>query len=228
MALALLLKYGMSLYAPVLTKISGAKTMEDVETALLDKVWQQLQPNLSAAGFETWPEDLYYIAYKEEQKLEAYGLLHGEWKLIKAYPFTAMSGKIGPKLKEGDRQIPEGLYKIEYFNPNSSYYLSMKIDYPSAFDQRVAKVDGRTDIGSDIFIHGKAVSIGCLAVGDAAIEELFMLSSRLEAKTHQVLIVPWDFRVKPEFPIIDELPWVEELYEKLRKELMSVKALHEG
>ncbi len=213
MALALLLKYGMSLYAPVLTKISGAKTMEDVETALLDKVWQQLQPNLSAAGFETWPEDLYYIAYKEEQKLEAYGLLHGEWKLIKAYPFTVMSGKIGPKLKEGDRQIPEGLYKIEYFNPNSSYYLSMKIDYPSAFDQRVAKADGRTDIGSDIFIHGKAVSIGCVAVGDAAIEELFMLSSRLEAKTHQVLIVPWDFRVKPEFPIIDELPWVEELYE---------------
>lgn len=217
------LKYGRSWYKPIATKFTGAKTMASVEKVLLDKVRQRLQPDLKAAGFSGWPKDLYYVAYKEEQRLEVYGYLEDRWKLIKTYPFTAMSGRIGPKLKEGDKQIPEGLYEIEFFNPNSSYHLSMKINYPNAFDKAQAKNEGRTDIGSDIFIHGKAVSIGCIAVGDVAIEELFILSSRMAKKTHKVMILPWDFGEKREFPKVDNLPWTRQLYRELGRELSEIR-----
>ena len=71
--------------------------------------------------------------------------------------------------------MPEGVYRIVALNPNSSYHLSMKLDYPTEFDLSKARAEGRTRPGSDIFIHGKAVSIGCVAVGDDAIEEIFVL-----------------------------------------------------
>ena len=223
MLIGLGLKYGRSWYRPLATKFTGGKTMASVEEALLVKVRQRLQPAFKVAGFSDWPENLYYVAYKEEQRLEVYGLIDDRWALIKTYPFTAMSGRIGPKLKEGDKQIPEGIYEIEYFNPNSSYHLSMKINYPNAFDKAMAKQEGRTDLGSDIFIHGKAVSIGCIAVGDVAIEELFILSSRMSEKTHKVMILPWDFRKKAEFPKVGTVGWGDELYAKLKKELKTIE-----
>lgn len=89
----------------------------------------------------------------------------------------AASGGPGPKLREGDLQVPEGVYRLTAFNPNSSYHLSLRVDYPNAEDRAaedraVARSDRRTSLGGDIFIHGKAVSIGCLAIGDPGIEEL--------------------------------------------------------
>ena len=68
--------------------------------------------------------------------LEVWGRLKsGELELIKRYPFTGFSGGPGPKLREGDGQIPKGIYAIEYLNPNSQFHLSMKLDYPNAFDK---------------------------------------------------------------------------------------------
>jgi len=68
------------------------------------------------------------------------------------YRITAASGTAGPKLREGDRQVPEGIYRIVGLNPNSRYHLSMKLDYPNAFDRHQAARDGRARPGSDIFI----------------------------------------------------------------------------
>ncbi|NJN46820.1 MAG: L,D-transpeptidase family protein [Candidatus Competibacteraceae bacterium] len=95
------------------------------------------------------------------------------WQPIKHYPVLAASGTLGPKLCEGDRQVPEGIYRIKSLNPNSAYHLSLELDYPNAFDLRQAERDGRNNPGSAICIHGKAVSVGCLAMGDTAIEELY-------------------------------------------------------
>ena len=107
---------------------------------------------------------------------------------------TAFSGTLGPKLREGDGQIPEGIYGIGYLNPNSSYYLSLKVTYPNTSDRARAKADGRTNLGGDIMIHGKAVTIGCVPVGDDAIEDIFYLASAVGIKNVSVVIAPYDMR----------------------------------
>ena len=87
-------------------------------------------------------------------------------------------GPVAPqaqKLREGDRQVPEGLYRLIGRNPNSNYHLSMKLDYPNSYDPRHAKREGRSNPGSNIFIHGKSLSVGCLAMSGEAIEAFFVL-----------------------------------------------------
>ena len=129
----------------------------------------------------------------------------------------------GPKLKQGDRQVPEGIYHISRLNPNSNYHLSMKVDYPNQFDRDHAIDDGRTDLGGDIFIHGKAVSAGCLAMGDAAIEELFVLSAQVGTDNIRVIIAPSDPRLRPLDTTHPSLPlWTTELYEEITREIFSV------
>jgi murein L,D-transpeptidase YafK len=115
--------------------------------------------------------------------------------------------------------VPEGIYRVEGLNPNSSYHLSIKLNYPNAFDLEHAKLDGRTGLGGDIFIHGKTVSIGCLAMGDEAIEELFVLINRIGIKNVRVIIAPHDFRNNTVEPGRDQLPWVRELYALIQQEL---------
>ena len=70
------------------------------------------------------------------------------------------------KLKEGDGQVPEGIYHIDSLNPNSMFHLSIRLDYPNSFDKQQGKIDGRKELGSDIMIHGNTCSSGCLAIGD--------------------------------------------------------------
>ena len=91
--------------------------------------------------------------------------------LIKQYPIISMSGHLGPKEKEGDWQAPEGFYRTHagVLNPNSRYHLSFNVCYPNAYDQAL----GRT--GSLIMIHGGDKSMGCFAMGDPAIEEIYGL-----------------------------------------------------
>lgn len=160
------------------------------------------------------------IAVKDTRILELWARkAEASWVKLRTYPFTAYSGDLGPKLSEGDGQIPEGVYGIEYLNPNSSYHLSMKVDYPNAFDRAKAKMDGRARLGGDIFIHGKAVTIGCIPIGDAAIEELFYLVATAGKAKVRVVIMPVDFRREVDSPEIASVGWKAELYESIRAEL---------
>lgn len=121
------------------------------------------------------PKQLFLRAFKEEGEIEAWGSNgSGPMKLIKTWPLTARSGVPGPKRREGDRQIPEGCYQIVIFNPQSSFHLSMGLDYPNAAD-RVHSDPEKP--GLDIYIHGNDRSIGCLAIGDDMIEELYLLAA---------------------------------------------------
>ena len=137
------------------------------------------------------------LVFKNERRLEVHA---PGWETPRVYPMTGFSGTLGPKLKEGDRQIPEGVYGIEYLNPNSGYYLSMKVSYPNDADRRRAKADGRTNLGGDIMIHGKNVTIGCVPIGDDAIEDVFYLVNAVGIKNVSVIIAPYDMRSgrKPE------------------------------
>lgn len=91
--------------------------------------------------------------------------------LVKKYPVLAISGKIGPKQKQGDMQAPEGFYRVfaSSLNPNSTYHLSFNIGYPNAWD----KLNNRT--GNYIMVHGSDVSAGCFAIGDKGVEELYSI-----------------------------------------------------
>ena len=174
----------------------------------------QLKSVADAAGGK-----LRILVFKNERRLEVHA---PGWKMPRVYPMTGFSGTLGPKLKEGDGQIPEGVYGIEYLNPNSSYYLSMKVSYPNDVDRRRAKADGRTNLGGDIMIHGTNATIGCVPIGDDAIEDVFYLVNAVGIKNVSVIIAPYDMRSgrKPELEK-SLLSWYAELCNQLEEILTS-------
>jgi len=119
------------------------------------------------------PGSLYIRVFKESGQLEVWVAQDKRTphKLFKTFDFTAQSGSLGSKRREGDRQIPEGIYQIVNFNPFSKFHLSLGIDYPNLSDRR----RGKPPLGSDIFIHGGAATIGCVPIGDPGIEQLYAL-----------------------------------------------------
>lgn len=114
-------------------------------------------------------------AFKTEQQLElwAKSKFQPTFILLKTFDICASSGGLGPKLKQGDGQVPEGIYTVDRFNPSSLYHLSLGISYPNATDRARSK---GLNPGGDIFIHGKCVTIGCLPMTDAIIEQIYILA----------------------------------------------------
>jgi murein L,D-transpeptidase YafK len=141
---------------------------------------------LRAAGVEGPPKQLHFRVFKQEQELEVWasGDASGPLKLVATYEICATSGQLGPKLRQGDGQVPEGFYEIDFFKPRSDYYLAMRINYPNARDRAI----GAT--GSAIMIHGRCASIGCLAMTDPRIEELWVLARALAKGRVHVHIFP--------------------------------------
>jgi murein L,D-transpeptidase YafK len=178
------------------------------------------------AGVAYPPSRIALIALKEEMELELWADLDGEWVHVHTYDILAASGGQGPKQRRGDLKVPEGIYRIVDLNPASRYHLSIKLNYPNEYDRQKARADGRYDLGGDIYIHGKAKSSGCLAVGDAAIEELFFLVAKVGTGNVRVVIAPNDMRKsRPE--IMHSGPsWLPELYESIGSELSRFGGKH--
>jgi murein L,D-transpeptidase YafK len=110
--------------------------------------------------------------FKEESELEVWKQdREGRFAMLKTYPICRWSGELGPKIKEGDRQAPEGFYNITpgQMNPNSQYYLSFDLGYPNAFD----RAHGRT--GAQLMVHGDCSSRGCYSMTDEQISEIYAL-----------------------------------------------------
>lgn len=208
---------------PILYNLKGKETVESRLVKIENKVWDRLKCDLAIAGYtEDFPKRIILVAFKEERILQVYTNDINGIKLLKTYPFTAYSGKLGPKLEKGDRQIPEGIYTVEYLNPNSSYYLSLKINYPNEFDKSKTKLSNVEDMGKDIFIHGKSATIGCIAIGDEAIEEIFVLSQKAIKNKIEVIISPRDFRANSNFPVIENIDWENELYTLINEKLCQL------
>jgi murein L,D-transpeptidase YafK len=125
----------------------------------------------------------------------------------------------------GDKQIPEGVYKIIALNPNSSYHLSLKISYPNEFDVLKATQDGRKNLGDNIFIHGSNRSIGCVAIGNNSIEELFVLIAKIGKENVSVIIAPNDIRKgNHQFQECNDCPkWINELYYQLDQQIKQFR-----
>jgi murein L,D-transpeptidase YafK len=215
-------RHGRSIWVPIKQKITGARTVEQVMETLGEPALLRLIPDLEKAGAQYPPLGLTFIALKQERRFEVWCTTwEGAPALIKTYPFTGFSGHLGPKLKQGDRQIPEGVYPITGLNPNSSYHLSIKVGYPSEEDKSIAMKEGRTNLGGDIFIHGKSVTIGCIPLGDSAIEEVFALTTKAGVDNCRILIAPYDFRTKD--LSLEKTTWLHDRYLKLKEMMVQYR-----
>jgi murein L,D-transpeptidase YafK len=184
---------------------------------------ERLRPGFEKSGIAYPPAALTLVGIKDAKRLEVYAN-HPQrgWQFVKSYPILAASGQIGPKLRGGDRQVPEGIYAIESLNPNSRFHLALRVGYPNVFDREKAKLDGREKLGGDIMIHGSDASVGCLAMGDEAAEELFVLAADVGIEKVKVILTPMDFRTAKIAMNEKDPNWTEELYKRIEQELKQM------
>lgn len=215
--------YARALWYPLYLKVAGHSTVAEVINEYGENAENNLKSHFNRAGVHYPPSSISLIGIKDQKILELWAHNNNTSTLITTYPIKAASGHLGPKLNEGDRQVPEGIYKILSFNPNSAYHLSMKLNYPNEFDLKYAKIEGREYPGTNIFIHGKAISIGCLAMGDPVIEELFTLVHKVKRQNVQVVITPTDpvkgKLIKPE----GGSDWITELYTDISNKINEIR-----
>lgn len=124
-----------------------------------------------------WPAKYIYIrSFKYDSQLEVWvkNEIKEQFKLFKTYKVCALAGTMGPKRMEGDYQVPEGFYQINVFNPTSNYHLSLGLNYPNISDKILSDTERP---GSDIYIHGSCVTVGCIPIRDEQIEELYILAA---------------------------------------------------
>jgi murein L,D-transpeptidase YafK len=154
--------------------LAGCDT-DQVSLATNAKANQPVPPKLLAAMVEKdmdLQSPILVRLFKQEAELEIWKQTRsGQFALLKTYPICRWSGDLGPKVREGDRQAPEGFYSINpgQMNPQSAYYLSFNTGFPNAFDKAL----GRT--GSQLMVHGDCSSRGCYAMTDEQIAEIYSM-----------------------------------------------------
>lgn len=168
------------------------KRVKDAYMTYNESILKKLKVlNIDKSNFQ-----ILFIAYKANKKLEIYvGNPEKQMSLFKTYDVCAQSGDIGPKYKSGDNQTPEGYYYIDRYNPASNFHLSLGLNYPNKADKIRSNA---SDLGGDIFIHGNCVSIGCLAMTDESIKEIYTLAIMARNSNQMkipVIIAPFNFRL---------------------------------
>lgn len=164
------------LWAPLFAQ-TDAQSFRDFQlsSGRVADAWRKyndtLRNNFKKKGL-AWPaKDIYLRAFKSQNEMELWARNNetSEYKLVKTYRICAVCGSLGPKREQGDKQIPEGFYFIDDFNPKSDYLLSLLINYPNYCDEK----SGRHKLGGDIYIHGGCVTVGCVPMSNPGIEEIY-------------------------------------------------------
>jgi len=142
----------------------SARALKPLSPAILAELERKSMPKDSPILVRLYKEEAEFEVWKQDTG--------GRFVWLKTYPICRWSGELGPKVREGDRQAPEGFYTITpaQMNPNSHYYLAFNIGYPNTFD----RAWGRT--GSDLMVHGDCSSRGCYAMTDEQIGEIYALA----------------------------------------------------
>ncbi len=149
---------------------------------------EELKKQFAAKNL-AWPaKSIYLRSFKYNSNLEVWVRQQpgDTFTLFKAYRICALAGTMGPKRMEGDYQVPEGVYYINEFKANSTYHLSLGLNYPNPSD-RILSDSLRP--GSEIYIHGSCVTVGCIPITDPMIEELYVLSSHARAAGQEFIPV---------------------------------------
>ena len=192
--------------------LAPQKTVEGAVAEFGPKAEARFAPVCRNLGIPWPPARVRLLAFKRERKLEVWiAARRGSFFKAADYPILAASGDLGPKRREGDKQVPEGFYTLDSLNPNSLFHLSAHISYPNADDVAHSSVE-RPKLGGDIMVHGGSASVGCLALGDAAIEEVFCLLAKVPESRREIWIAPVDFRFDAAWKAPGAEPWVKEMY----------------
>ncbi len=172
------------------TGLASSRRAEQAEDRVRDDLTTRLQ-----AIDSNWGAPVFLRIYKQERELEVWARTETDaYALLDTWPICTFSGELGPKQREGDGQAPEGIYQVGVgqLNPQSSYHLSFDLGYPNAHD----RAHQRT--GSYLMVHGSCVSIGCYAMTDAGIEEIYSLvAAALAHGQSRVQVHALPFRFEP-------------------------------
>ena len=163
---------GLFLFGHTIAASADLPTSKRLERVQSDRM-PDLRAELREAGL-ILGAPIFIRIFKKERQLEVWMEgAGGRLQLFRTFGICSYSGKLGPKLKEGDRQAPEGFYRVgpSEMNPNSQYHLSFNLGFPNAYD----RAHGRT--GSYLMVHGSCVSVGCYAMTNKGIEEIYLLAS---------------------------------------------------
>lgn len=139
--------------------------------AAISRVRPELEKDVQSNGFE-WGSAVFVRIFKASETLEVWLCDAHGFRLFKTYPICPYGpGGLGPKLREGDQRAPEGFYFVtpRQLNPSSTFHLSFNLGYPNAYDRSHGRTSGA------LMVHGACVSIGCYAMTDAGIEEIYTL-----------------------------------------------------
>jgi len=163
------------------TQWSGGQRVKHAREARLDLV----KSLLADAGVPFPPRQLLLRGFKKEKEVEVWasGDRRGPLVHVATYAICLMSGNLGPKREEGDMQVPEGFYYLNYYNKNSAFHLSFRVNYPNGSDRILGK---KGNLGGAIMFHGSCASIGCLSMGDEGIEELWVFTRALRDRGRRV------------------------------------------
>lgn len=180
-------------------------------------VEESLRARFAERGLHYPPEEIYLRAFKKEGTLEVWVRDGEHYKVFNIYSICELSGDYGPKRMEGDLQVPEGFYRVDRFNPVSNFHLSLGIDYPNEADRR--RNQGVRNPGGDIFIHGSCVTVGCIPVTDAKIEEVYVLAVKARAAGQQdipIHIFPFRFDLANQHVFYREYPQYAGFWDNLK------------
>jgi murein L,D-transpeptidase YafK len=183
----------------------------------------QLKNQFTEKGLE-WPvKQLYIRSFKYNSELQVWvkNSNSDTFSHFKSYKICALAGTMGPKRMEGDYQVPEGFYYINEFNANSTYHLSLGLNYPNPSDKLLSDA---MRPGGEIYIHGSCVTVGCIPLTDPMIEELYVLSTFAKAAGQHFIPVhifsaKYDDKMSIEYlePLLQKDESFKEFEHKLKK-----------
>lgn len=191
-----------------------------------------LRAQCKSAGAVYPPKRIVLLALKDRKQLLMFagagggaaggsGGANQRLALVQTFPLVSYSGGLGPKLHEGDLQIPEGNYRIT--GSSARDMLSLAVDYPNAFDRARGLEDHRKKLGGDILIHGGSVSTGCVVVSNEQMQEVFVALHDVGFKNVQLLIAPCDLtKSQPQLNWSKQPKWLPKLYAQLKRDMSGL------
>lgn len=162
--------------------------------ATREKIEQGLRHEFTERGLE-WGAPIFIRIFKESSELELWVAAGDTFTLFRTYPICRWSGTVGPKTTQGDNQCPEGFYFVPpgRLNPNSQFHLSFDLGYPNAYERSLGWTGGA------LMVHGNCVSIGCYAMTDPGIEEIYIVAdAALRNRQPFFRVHAFPFRMTPE------------------------------
>ncbi len=195
-----------------------------IVTEVIQTKEDTLKSQFAKANLQWPPKELYIRSFKYDSQLEVWArnTSNEPFKLFKSFRICALSGTLGPKRMQGDYQVPEGFYYVNIFNPQSSYHLSLGLNYPNASDNLLSD---SAQPGGDIYIHGNCITTGCIPITDNQIEELYLLTALAKSSGQDFIpvhIFPVKYNVTKSVSKLQEITKEDRDYFLLSKKMKEV------